>query len=78
MAGEGEFGITAKDVAFSERGELLITNPELIRRISAATSQIAKVAAADTNYVGCGGNAYQCGKGLADFGEMINTARGMK
>ncbi|CAM3680608.1 hypothetical protein [Paracidovorax anthurii] len=69
-----------QDLAVNERGELHIANPELVTKLkqSIADSVRPGAAAAD-NYVGCGGNAYQCGKsGASGMDELINVARNAK
>jgi hypothetical protein len=70
------FEVDAKDLAVNERGEVMINNPQLASEIQASIQDLGGLAASDTNYVGCGGNAYQCGGSVAGgMDELINVAR---
>lgn len=73
--------IDLKDFAVNESGQLHIANPEVAEKLKSSLADLQKVtsgtAAAD-NYVGCGGNAYQCGKSLTGMDELINVARQAK
>lgn len=68
-----------QDLAVNDRGELLISNADLAAKLKQSIAGALRpgVAEAD-NYVGCGGNAYQCGKSLGGMDELINVARAAK
>lgn len=73
-----DISLLPEDVRISTSGEITIANAEMSKRI---VSELAKQEpslrrAADTNYVGCGGNAYQCGKLAAGgFQEVVDEAK---
>jgi hypothetical protein len=77
MAKEPEkLTISPEDIVINERGELTVANAALSEKLKGAAKDIGKLSAAD-NYVGCGGNAYQCG-GKSSFEDFVNEARNIK
>jgi hypothetical protein len=75
--------ISASDIQINERGEVMVANADLAKRLQSATKEVGRLSAAD-NYVGCGGNAYQCGKALEIskgdevFKDLVNHASNLK
>jgi hypothetical protein len=68
-----------QDLAVNEKGEVHIANADLAAKLKQSIAGTVRPgAAAADNYVGCGGNAYQCGKSLGGMDELVNVARAAK
>jgi hypothetical protein len=80
MAKAPAFTVRPEDIKVSATGEVTIANPDILSKINAdlAAASVADLGAAADNYVGCGGNAYQCGTSQLGFDELINQARSIK
>ena len=72
------FSLSSDDIKISPTGEVMIANPDLLSKIT-ADLEIARPGpdSANDNYIGCGGNAYQCGKS-SEFDELVNRVREVK
>lgn len=71
--------IAPEDVKINAAGEIMIANPDLLAKLNEdlQIQDIGGGTAAD-NYVGCGGNAYQCGKAMGDFDQLVSQVRAAK
>ncbi len=71
--------INPEDFTFDERGELKLANLELASKLKESLKGAGGIAGSVAdNYIGCGGNAYQCGGALDGMDELINVARRAK
>ena len=49
-------------ITLDASGRVTLKDPKVLQAILSATTELGAESANDTNYVLCGGNAYQCGK----------------
>jgi hypothetical protein len=49
-------------ITLDASGRVVLKDPQILQAILSAATESAMQAAPASNWVGCGGNAYQCGK----------------
>lgn len=79
MTKKSNISISPEDLKISATGEVMIANPDLLSKLN----QDLKISDTDIgpaadNYIGCGGNAYQCGKAMGDLDQLVNQVRAAK
>lgn len=78
MAKKPTFSLSSDDIKVSSAGEVVIANPDLLSKIADDLEAVGPdIGGVADNYVGCGGNAYQCGR-ANDFDELVNRIREVK